>query len=210
MAATTAPAQTDRDLASIQEARRLAQRAKQTAPLLAEFSQEQIDRIVDAMAAATRLRAEELARLAVEETSYGVVADKVQKNLFSSERVYEFIRPMRTVGVIRRDEERKVVEIAEPFGVVAAIVPVGVGQVKLSYQKADVDGTVGTDDVSDNDGSQLGLGYVHSLSKRTALYSTYSRISNSGDATFVVPGGNSGITAGGTSWGIEAGIRHNF
>src|SRR4029077_14884850 len=74
-------------------------------------------------AAATRTRAEEFARLAVEETTYGVVADKVQKNLFSSEQVYKFIRPMRTVGVVSRDEQRKVIEIAEPFGVVAAIVP---------------------------------------------------------------------------------------
>jgi acetaldehyde dehydrogenase (acetylating) len=116
-------APTDRDLASIQEARQLAQRAKQAAPALAELSQEQIDRIIDAMAAATRARAEEFARLAVEETGYGVVADKVQKNLFASEQVYQFIRPMKTVGVVARDEQRKVVEIAEPFGVVAAIVP---------------------------------------------------------------------------------------
>jgi acetaldehyde dehydrogenase (acetylating) len=61
--------------------------------------------------------------MAVEETSYGVVADKVQKNLFASRQVYDFIRPMRTVGVINRIEDRKLVEIAEPFGVVAAIVP---------------------------------------------------------------------------------------
>ena len=121
--ATATPPVTDRDLASVQEARRLAQRAKQAAPVLAEFSQEQIDRIVDAMAQATRQCAEEFARLAVEETGYGVVEDKIEKNLFSSERVYEFIRPMKTVGVVRRDEEKKVVEIAEPFGVVAAIVP---------------------------------------------------------------------------------------
>jgi acetaldehyde dehydrogenase (acetylating) len=119
--ATAAPS--DRDLVSVQEARQLAQRAKQAAPHLAELTQVQIDRIVDALAAATRPRAEEFARLAVEETGYGVVADKIQKNLFSSERVYEFIRPMPTVGVIRRDEERRIVEIAEPFGVVAAIVP---------------------------------------------------------------------------------------
>ena len=52
----------------------------------------------------TRPRAEEFARLAVEETGYGVVADKIQKNLFASERVYEFIRPMKTVGVVARDE----------------------------------------------------------------------------------------------------------
>jgi acetaldehyde dehydrogenase (acetylating) len=91
--------------------------------MLAEFSQEQIDRIVQAMAEAVTPQAEPLARLAVEETGYGVVADKVQKNLFGSRQVYEFIKPMKTVGVIGRLEERKVIEIAEPFGVVAAIVP---------------------------------------------------------------------------------------
>jgi acetaldehyde dehydrogenase (acetylating) len=116
-------AQTDRDLASIAEARSLARRAKAAAPVLAEFSQEQIDAIVDAMAAAVTPQAEALARLAHEETGYGVVADKVQKNLFASEKVYKFIRPMKTVGVIRRLEDRKVIEIAEPFGVVCAIVP---------------------------------------------------------------------------------------
>jgi acetaldehyde dehydrogenase (acetylating) len=118
-----ATVQTDRDLASISEARTLARRAREVAPVLAEFSQEQIDAIVDAMAAAATLEAERLARLAFEETGYGVVADKVQKNLFASEKIYRFIRPMKTVGVINRIEDRKVIEIAEPFGVVAAIVP---------------------------------------------------------------------------------------
>jgi acetaldehyde dehydrogenase (acetylating) len=121
MAETSAP--TDRDLLSVQEARRLADRAKAAAPVLAELSQERIDAIVDRMAEAVGVRAEELARLAVEETGFGVVADKVRKNLFAADDVYRFIRPMRTVGVIHRDEARKVVEIAEPFGVVAAIVP---------------------------------------------------------------------------------------
>src|ERR687896_2754722 len=116
-------AQTDRDLMSISEARTLARRARQAAATLAEFSQEQIDAIIDAMAAAATAQAEPLARLAHEETGYGVVADKVQKNLFSSEKVYRFIRPIKTVGVIRRLEDRKVIEIADPFGVVCAIVP---------------------------------------------------------------------------------------
>src|SRR5437773_1992060 len=119
--AASSPA--DRDLASIAEARALARRAKQAWLELAELSQEQIDAIVDAMAAAATLQAEAFARLAVEETGYGVVADKVQKNLFSSQKVYNFIRPMKTVGVIARHEDRRVVEIAEPFGVVAAVVP---------------------------------------------------------------------------------------
>lgn len=113
----------DRDLASLQEARALARRAAEARPVLAEFSQAQIDALVEAMAATVTPQAEALARLAVEETGYGVVADKVEKNLFASDRVFDFIRPMKTVGVIRRDESRRIVEIAEPFGVVAAIVP---------------------------------------------------------------------------------------
>src|SRR5881628_3080720 len=121
--ATVPHAQTDRDLASIAEARALARRAKQAWLELAEFSQERIDAVVGAMAAAAIPQAEAFARLAVEETGYGRVADKIQKNLFASSRVYEFIRPMKTVGVIARHEAWRVVEIAEPFGVVAAIVP---------------------------------------------------------------------------------------
>ena len=118
-----ASTQTDRDLASIAEARALARRAKQAWRELAEFSQEKIDAIVDAMAAAATPQAEAFARLAVEETGYGVVVDKIQKNLFASQKVYEFIKPMKTVGVVARHEETRVIEIAEPFGVVAAIVP---------------------------------------------------------------------------------------
>src|SRR5437870_8632035 len=116
-------AQTDRDLASIAEARALARRAKQAWLELAEFTQERIDAIVDRMAEAATAQAEMFARLAVEETGYGVVADKVQKNLFSSQKVYAFIKGMKTVGVIARDEDKRVIEIAEPFGVVAAVVP---------------------------------------------------------------------------------------
>jgi acetaldehyde dehydrogenase (acetylating) len=124
MAVPTAPSPaTDKDLASVGEARALARRAKAAQALLGELSQSQIDAIVDAMAAAVRPHAEDLARLAVEETGFGVVADKVQKNLFSSDRVHAFIKPMKTVGVVARHEAIRVVEIAEPFGVVAAIVP---------------------------------------------------------------------------------------
>jgi acetaldehyde dehydrogenase (acetylating) len=118
-----AAAHTDRDLASIAEARARARQAKHAWLELAELSQEQIDAIVDAMAAAATPQAEAFARLAVEETGYGVVEDKIQKNLFASQRVHDFIRPMKTVGVVARHDDRRVVEIAEPFGVVAAVVP---------------------------------------------------------------------------------------
>src|SRR3954468_19802511 len=123
MAESVSSPQTDRDLASIAEARTLARRAKKAWLELAEFSQAKIDAIMDAMAAAVTPQAEVLARLAVEETGYGIVADKIQKNLFASEKVYGFIRPMKTVGVIARHDDTRVVEIAEPFGVVAAVVP---------------------------------------------------------------------------------------
>jgi acetaldehyde dehydrogenase (acetylating) len=122
MAAQDRPT-SNKDLESIAQARALASAARQAQSQLAELSQEQIDAIVTAMAAAVTPQAEALARLAVEETGYGVVADKVQKNLFSSRQVYEFIKPMKTVGVVNRIEEKKIVEIGEPFGVVAAIVP---------------------------------------------------------------------------------------
>ena len=123
MAESQAATHSDRDLTSIAEARALARRAKHAWLELAEFDQARIDAIVDAMAAAATSQAEAFARMAVDETGYGVVEDKIQKNLFSSQKVYDFIRPMKTVGVVARHEDRRVVEIAEPFGVVAAIVP---------------------------------------------------------------------------------------
>ena len=113
----------DTDLDSIRDARTLARRAHAAQTRLAELTQEQVDRIVAAAAAAAAAQAGPFARMAVEETGYGNEADKVRKNVFAAETIHEFIRPMRTVGVIRRHEALRVVEIAEPFGVVAAVVP---------------------------------------------------------------------------------------
>ena len=121
--ATPAATDRDRDLTSVGQARALARRAKAAAPALAELSQPQIDAIVDAAAAAATANAEAFARMAVDETGYGVYEHKIQKNLFASQTVYEFIRPMQTVGIVARHPELKIIEIAEPFGVVAGIVP---------------------------------------------------------------------------------------
>ncbi|HEY3176056.1 MAG TPA: aldehyde dehydrogenase family protein [Candidatus Polarisedimenticolia bacterium] len=113
----------DPDLLSIQQARHLALRASVAARELAAFSQEKLDAVLDAMHRAALPRAEEWARLAVEETGFGNVGDKVLKNLFSTVDLYKHIRPMRTVGVLREDPVARVVEIASPVGVVAAIIP---------------------------------------------------------------------------------------
>ena len=111
------------DLRSVQEARTLARKAREGQKILADFSQEQVDRIVDAMAAAARSQAERLARLAHEETGFGNVKDKTTKNLFCSTEVLAYIRPLKTVGILREDAVTGVVEIAAPMGVVAAIIP---------------------------------------------------------------------------------------
>jgi acetaldehyde dehydrogenase (acetylating) len=113
----------DRDLESIQQARRLVEHAAEAQKTLEHFSQEQIDAVVAAAAEAARRNAEPLARLAVEETTYGVVADKIEKNLFSARDVYNAIRNLKTVGIVREDAANHVVEIAVPAGVVAAIIP---------------------------------------------------------------------------------------
>ncbi|MEP7117872.1 MAG: aldehyde dehydrogenase family protein, partial [Acidobacteriota bacterium] len=123
MASDTNAALTPSDLASAAEAQSLAKRAQAAQRILAELSQIQIDAIVAAMAGAALAEAEPLARLACDETGFGVAADKLQKNLFAARDVHAFIRPMKTVGVVARHEDRRVIEIAEPFGVVAAIVP---------------------------------------------------------------------------------------
>jgi predicted porin len=89
-------------------------------------------------------------------------------------------------------------------------VPVGNGEIKLSVNQANLAGRVGAALIDANDARQVGLGYVHGLSKRSAVYATLSRVDNRGAATFAVPGGPTGLAGGGHSTGLEFGVRHNF
>ena len=114
----------DTDLISIQEARAAVERAHQAQQRFAEFSQAEVDAIVDSCAAAATEAGEQLARVAVEETGYGNVTDKTAKNRLASVDVHRAIRNMKTVGIVREDREKAIVEVAEPFGVVAAVIPV--------------------------------------------------------------------------------------
>jgi acetaldehyde dehydrogenase (acetylating) len=113
----------DRDLESIREARELGRAAVAAQRRLESFSQEQIDAIVEAMAAAGLAHSERLAEIAHRETGFGNVPDKVRKNNFVLQDVVAAMRGMRTVGVLREDREHGVREIAEPVGVVAGIIP---------------------------------------------------------------------------------------
>jgi acetaldehyde dehydrogenase (acetylating) len=111
----------DKDLKSIEQARELVERAHQAQKILASFSQEKIDEIVTAMAHIAREEAQRLGEMAHLETGYGSAADKAAKNRFSAEQVYNFIKPLRTVGVVRQSDS--IIEVASPRGVVAAIIP---------------------------------------------------------------------------------------
>ena len=113
----------DKDLAARQEARKLCRAARQAQKSLAEFPQEKLDVIVAAVAKAFSAAAPELAELAVRETGFGNVADKITKNRFASDTVCERIRNRRCVGVLKEDPQEKLWEVGVPVGVIAAIVP---------------------------------------------------------------------------------------
>ena len=113
----------DKDLRSIQEVRSMIGKAEAAEREFADFPQEQVDKVCAAIAKACADNAERLAKMAVEETGFGIWQDKVLKNLLGSTITYDYIRPMKTVGIIRQDEGKKVWEVAVPMGIVAALIP---------------------------------------------------------------------------------------
>ncbi|SDG44710.1 acetaldehyde dehydrogenase (acetylating) [Desulfosporosinus hippei] len=113
----------DYDLQSVQETRNIARQAKQAQSELAKFNAEQIDKIIRNMVKVAEENAISLAKMAVEETGFGKVEDKIFKNRFASTELYEFIKPMQTIGVIKDDKVNKLIEIAEPVGLLMGIIP---------------------------------------------------------------------------------------
>ena len=113
--------QLDKDLQARQEARDLCKQAELAQQALFSFPQERLDAITEAVATAFQRAAAELAQMAVEETGFGNVADKITKNEFASKAVLEAMRPMKTVGILK--ETQGLWEVGVPVGVIAAIVP---------------------------------------------------------------------------------------
>ncbi len=113
----------DSDLRSIQEARRLAEACRTAQREFAKASQAEVDRICAAMADAVYRDATRLGVLAHEETGYGVAAHKRIKIEFASKTVWESIRDIPTVGVLRRDPEKRIIEIGWPVGVIVGLCP---------------------------------------------------------------------------------------
>lgn len=113
----------DKDLLSTQEARDLLRSAAEAQAQLATMSQEQIDTICLAMKDAALMHAERLGALANEETGYGKAEDKLIKNYFAAQTVYDYIKDMKTVGIVRVDQESHLYEVAVPVGVIVALIP---------------------------------------------------------------------------------------
>ena len=113
----------DEDLLARQEARALARQAAAAQKILETMSQDKLDAIVEAAAAAFSKEAAALAQQAVDETGFGNTPDKTAKNRFASETVAQAIRGMKTVGLLRENREQDIWEIGVPVGVIAAVVP---------------------------------------------------------------------------------------
>ena len=113
----------DMDLQSIQEVRDLIRNAKRAQAIFSTYDQSQVDNIVEKIAEACEVNAERLAKMAVDETGYGIWQDKVLKNLLGSKITYESIKDMKTIGVIHEDGAKGIMEVGVPMGVIAALIP---------------------------------------------------------------------------------------
>ncbi|ABR49941.1 acetaldehyde dehydrogenase (acetylating) [Alkaliphilus metalliredigens QYMF] len=113
----------DRDLRSIQEARVLATKGKIASNQISEYSKEQIEKIICNMVKVAKENAVMLAEMAVDETGFGTVKDKTYKNHMASVMLYEEIKDMKTIGIIDEDQEKQVIDLAEPMGLLMGIIP---------------------------------------------------------------------------------------
>jgi succinate-semialdehyde dehydrogenase len=101
----------------------MMQKARTAQALYAEFSQEQVDKCVRAIAKVVYDNAETLARLAVDETKMGVYEDKVAKNIGKSKVIWNDLKDKKSIGILRTIQDTGITEIAKPIGVIGAIAP---------------------------------------------------------------------------------------
>lgn len=113
----------DNGAKSIDDLNVIIDRVKSAQEVLATYNQEQVDRIFEAVAIAANKNRIPLAKMAVAETGMGIVEDKVIKNHFAAEEIYNKYRHARTCGVIERDATNGLTKVAEPLGVIAGVIP---------------------------------------------------------------------------------------
>ena len=108
---------------SVEKLEKALARTKEAQKIFSTYTQEQVDKIFLAAATAANKERIPLAKLAVEETGMGVVEDKVIKNHFASEYIYNAYRNTKTCGVIEEDKAYGIKKVAEPIGIIAAVIP---------------------------------------------------------------------------------------
>jgi predicted porin len=154
-------------------------------------------------------------RIGWQSASFGAHASKVttSNDLTASGKFKDTLFAVNgTVGQVRMNAALRKYEQAlseETLLLLSTVATLGPVELKASYLRANMKGKVGTTVIDANDATQVGLGAVYNLSKRSALYAQGARINNDGKATFSIPGGTT-MVAGGSSTAFEAGVRHNF
>ena len=108
---------------NVEKFEEVIKRVRKAAKLFANYSQEQVDEIFKKAAIAANQARIPLAKLAVEETGMGIVEDKVIKNHYASEYIYNAYKDVKTCGVIEEDEAAGYARIADPIGVIGAVIP---------------------------------------------------------------------------------------
>lgn len=108
---------------SIDDLNEVIARVHEAQKVFATYSQEQVDKIFEAVATAANCARIPLAKMAVEETGMGVVEDKVIKNHFAAEEIYNKYRNVKTCGILERDMTNGLTKIAEPLGIIAGVIP---------------------------------------------------------------------------------------
>ncbi|MDE7182276.1 MAG: bifunctional acetaldehyde-CoA/alcohol dehydrogenase [Clostridia bacterium] len=108
---------------SVEKLEQELQRVREAQKKFATYSQEQVDKIFFACASAANKARIQLAKLAVEETGMGIVEDKVIKNHYASEYIYNKYRSVQTCGVVEEDNVYGIKKIVEPIGVIGAVIP---------------------------------------------------------------------------------------
>mgnify|MGYP002620162704 CR=1 FL=1 len=114
----------DKNVSIQDEINVLVENAEKALQTYVTFDQAQVDKVVYAMALAGLEKHRELAKLAHEETQRGVYEDKIIKNIFSTEYIWNSIKDEKTVGIVEDNEMEGYVEVAEPVGIVAGVTPV--------------------------------------------------------------------------------------
>jgi len=154
-------------------------------------------------------------RLGWQSASFGAHASRVvtSNELTASGKFKDTLLAVNgTVGQVRMNAALRKYEQAlseQTLLLLSSVVTWGQVELKASYLRANMKGTVGATVIDANDATQIGLGAVYNLSKRSALYAQAARIDNDGKASFSIPGGTT-MVAGGSSKAFEAGVRHNF